>query len=71
MPSAVIGVVCSRLELMKIHTQLLNMLLAQDHLGSSQRPKIRNGTLSGLDLLGGPLWFVIPLRAMCGSVILM
>lgn len=71
MPSGIIGVVCSRLELMKIHTQLLNTLLAQGHLGSSQRPEIRNGSLSGLDLLGGPLWFVIPLRGMCRSLIMM
>lgn len=71
LPSGVSGVVHSRLELVKIHVQLLNTLLAQDHPGSSQRPKMRNGSLSGLDLLGGPLWSLIPLSAMCRSVIMM
>lgn len=39
--------------------------------GKCQRPEMRNGSLLRLDLLEGPLWSVMPLKDMCGSVVLM
>lgn len=64
--------VYNTLELMKMHTLTSEPAAwQQDFPGSGQqwRLKMRKGSLSGLDLLEGPLWFEMSTETMLVSMV--